>query len=158
MQLRRGLESLVEPSQIRRRCLYLHAELRRLLADAHELAERVLAGDKSALWRLREVTLALDQKAQEHAEIEAAELGPVLAHIDAWGEPRRQELQRTHANELHQGRAAVEATEVADAGRLAEAVRDAAEKILALLQKEEGELLHPDVLRDDNISIEQTDG
>ena len=109
---------------------------------------------------LRDVARELSREMALHLAMEEELLVPVLAAIDAWGGVRVRHMQEEHERQL------VELRRLSDAARgpyvdrrdLARDVRRFVVDLYRDMRQEERDLLHPDLLRDDPLSIDQTDG
>ena len=78
------------------RILGEHADLRRMLAEVEELAERFERGDAEVARALRDRGLALHRMLCAHLDLEDEILAPALQAVDAWGEVRAERLAREH--------------------------------------------------------------
>lgn len=131
-----------------------------LLDVAADLARHVRAGDRDLVRPLIQVTERIEDLLLHLIDEEEELLAPALLEADAWGEVRVERMERAH----HHQRMAVEAAldEVRKgrmpAYRLAEEIEELVEELRDSLRRGERVLLHPDVLRDDPITIRQTGG
>jgi hypothetical protein len=148
------------PSQLRRHILAAHERLRDLLDVASELARHVRAGDTELVRPLIHVTERIEDLLLHVIDEEEDLLPPALLEADAWGEVRVERMERTH----HHQRMAVQATlsEVREGRlppyRLAQEIEEFVHELRETLRQGERVLLHPDVLRDDPITLRQMGG
>jgi cation diffusion facilitator family transporter len=144
-------------AEVRDELLSQHESLRNLATTVREIA----AGLPSAPARdeLSALLRAFANAMDAHNTREEALLEDVVPAIDAWGDIRAARLDEHHRQEHRRLQETVRAA--AETPRFAAAVQMALPAIAELLQHmraEEAELLNPDVLRDDLITIDQTDG
>ena len=139
-------------AELRNELLNQHKELRDFAVTVTDVAESARA-DPARLPELRTVLIQLASKVLAHNAFEDRELHAILSTIDAWGPIRDQLVDERHECEHEAILAAVRA-----AGRQSspDAIADATAQALADLAshmaREEREILHPDVLRDDLIT------
>lgn len=131
--------------RLRRQILAEHVELRAAIA-------KVATAEEPA--RLALATSALCDLLEDHLAFEDERLEPVLRSIDAWGPERARRLREEHV--AQRARMAELRREVATAPALALAreVQPFLEALLADMAAEEREVLDPNLLRDDTISVE----
>lgn len=145
-------------ADIRRRLLAEHDLLRGLVADASAEAERVLAG-KSDASSLRARARLMTRELALHLATEEEILVPVLQRVDSWGPVRVEQMHVEHTRQLAElRRIADETAAPVPAEQIASDVRRFAAELLHDMRREEHDMLHPDLLRDDIVSIEQSDG
>lgn len=144
---------------IRRRLLAEHDLLRGLVADAAAEAERVLAG-KSDASSLRARARLMTRELALHLATEEEILVPVLQRVDSWGPVRVAQMHVEHSRQLAELRRIAEETSAppVSAEQIASDVRRFAAELLHDMRREEHDMLHPDLLRDDIVSIDQSDG
>jgi len=139
-------------SELRKELLNQHQELRELAKGVVAAAEGARA-EPAQLPDLRAALLGLAASVLAHNAFEDRELHAVLRNIDAWGPIRDVLVDERHASE-HE--AILAAIHTAGKETSAAAICDAALRALTDLEshmdREERELLHPDVLRDDLIT------
>jgi hypothetical protein len=128
----------------------LRKELLRQHAVLREIAEEIAA---APLDELRPLLEKLYAAVRAHNRYEETELHAVLPKIDAWG-PIRDELVDTHHSAEH---AAIlhgleTASSVPDGATAAAATLEVLRELAAHMDREERELLAPDVLKDDLIT------
>jgi hypothetical protein len=143
----------LKPSEVRARVIREHDELRALLVELEATASTARSDPR----RLCERAVAFHARLFEHLRLEEQILAPALLEADIWGEERVARMEAEHA----QHRAALEELErVAARGGdgLAELVEQLARDLRLDMQEEERSLLHEDLLRDDVINIDQSDG
>ena len=144
----------MKPSEIRIRVLEEHEDLRKQLSRIEVLAERVLYR-KGTEEGLRTLLLDLSVSLEKHLAMEEELLLPAISEVDAWGPVRAERMMEEH----HAQRATI--ARLSDIGLCLESqslAREAlalGEALLADMRKEENDLLHPDLLRDDVIAIGQ---
>ncbi len=140
-------------SDIRARVLAEHARLRNVIAQVDRVASVVAAGDVTQLGDLRERAEKLYRMLAEHIDREEAVVAPIIERIDAWGPVRVEQMQHEHVGQ----RMALEqaAHDLDIAGRpLGQAVQSMCWEILHDMKREEHDLLHPDLWRDELIRID----
>ena len=145
----------MKPSEIRSRVLAEHADLRKCLAEIEAITAHVLAGHELGERNLRQVATALCTGLEQHLAMEEVLLLPAIREVDAWGPVRAD-----HMRQEHQAQRAALARLLGMAGQvaiveLARTVQAFAKTLLEDMKLEERELLNPNLLRDDVISIEQ---
>lgn len=152
----------LKPSEVRARVLRDHEELRRRLVELETLLEH--AHEPRSPWR--EELAALSRRLREHVALEDDILAPVLSRADFWGPDRMARLRDEHErhcgaleglarrwdslSSAKRGRAA--------ADELAREIRRIALDLGADMDAEERSLLHPSLLADDIVSVDQSDG
>ncbi|MCS6911732.1 MAG: hemerythrin domain-containing protein [Myxococcales bacterium] len=153
-------EPLPPLSQVRTQILAQHVGLRRRLAQLDELAAAVLAGQTELLMELRRQTVDLELTLLAHLAFEEKHLLPRLVGIDAWGGVRAAAMQADHARQRQVlSEAGDNATSAAQGPEaLGKMVRALVADLLADMDREEKDLLSPDLLRDDIVVIDQSDG
>jgi len=142
----------MELTELRKELLRQHAELRELAKVVARVSERA-RGDVRRLPELRLLLQSLYDELRVHNEYEEEQLSAILPKIDAWG-PVRDDLMGLHHGEehawiLHGIEAAASEPRPA---MIAESVADVLRELHAHMEREERELLSPDVLRDDLIT------
>lgn len=143
------------PSEIRKELLEQHAALTTLAQAVRGAAQHRLQAPQ--LWRqhLRTLAGALD----EHNQREEQALRDLMRSIDAWGATRVALMDDHHAEEHSRIHSALRAAAATDAGAEAvDQVLQALDHLAMHMKREEAELLHADVLRDDVITVSQSDG
>jgi hemerythrin-like domain-containing protein len=146
----------MKPSEIRAELLEQHAALRELLAAMSRLASRAQAGEALREELFRSL-VRLAERVHDHNAREE-ELLQNLVTTDAWGAARAQMMTTEHRRE--HGRFAT-----AIAGALRTDTETAGFGIVALvalveqhMDREESVFLNEQVLRDDLVVSEQSDG
>lgn len=131
--------------RLRRQILAEHGELRAAIA-------KVATAEEPA--RLALATNALCDLLEDHLAHEDEVLEPVLRTIDAWGPERARRLRDEHLQQ--RARLAQLRRDVATAPALALAreVQPFLEELLVDMAGEERDVLDPDLLRDDTVSVE----
>lgn len=145
----------MKPSEIRRRVLADHAELRMRLAELSSIASHILAGRTGVKAPLRKKVNGLCNALLRHLVMEENFLLPAIREVDAWGPIRAGRMEQEHQAQS----AALEwllcVSEQEESRELARAVNAFGRSLLKDMDVEERELLNPDLLRDDLISIDQ---
>ena len=144
-------------TEIRKELMDQHASLKRLAARVRDLAEGP-AGEASRdqlSGILRELGdgIDADNAREEHL------LGEVLPTLDAWGPERLARMDDHHREEHREIAERVrDAAELPDLSSAVSAALPAIDELLAHMLQEEKEFLGRDLLRDDVINIQQSDG
>jgi iron-sulfur cluster repair protein YtfE (RIC family) len=150
----------MRPSEVLSRIKYEHAELRErmVLLETHLAA--LSDGEPSGLAQVLEHARGLSARLAEHVDLEDALLAPTLRAADAWGDQRASALIEHHRDQRRDIAALLVAlTELSthhDAWTGVEllcTVRAFAADLERDMRHEECELLDPDLLRDDVVSI-----
>ena len=147
------------PTETRAQVLGQHAALRRRLATLRHASLDVTDHNRCQL-DLRRELLAFATELAEHLAFEERVLLPLVRRIDAWGPQRSERMLAEHARQRCTLAGFVAACEgeswmtQAFAERVGRLVADVLEDIAF---EEEG-LLDADLLRDDLVAIDQTDG
>jgi iron-sulfur cluster repair protein YtfE (RIC family) len=146
------------PSEIRNKVLREHAALRVLMTEANDACRKVRE-DRASLADLVYQVDRLVRSLAKHLEMEDRVLVPTLREIDAWGAVRAENIAAEHERQR------AELIELATLGHDADNARLLAATLSSFVQAlvfdmegEERDLLHPDLLRDDAVVIDQTDG
>lgn len=146
------------PSEVRRAVLRDHTILRGIAADAAAEADRVQTGERDATG-LRARARLLARELALHIAMEEEILAPLLARIDAWGALRVEQMHADHDHQLEDLRRFADETQSEGSpARLAAEVRRFVTELFHDMRREEHDLLHPDLLRDDVVSIDQCSG
>jgi hypothetical protein len=144
-------------TDIREELLAQHESLRSLGAKIREVAGRPPTA--RARGELAVLLHELGDGIDAHNAREEYLLGEVLPTLDAWGAVRLARMDTHHRQEHRQ--IADEVCAAAGLGDFSAAARRALPVIDSLLEhmrREEAEFLGPNVLRDDVVNIEQSDG
>lgn len=149
----------MNPSEVRQRILAEHDRLRDRLHAIEGHVERAKddpSADAAVRRGLGELLVAL----RAHVESEEAVLVPALAAADAWGPVRAAQIRADHAAQL--GVLADWERAAADpdlpVAELATRLHGFADGLRADMAGEEADLLRPDLLRDDVVSVSQSSG
>jgi iron-sulfur cluster repair protein YtfE (RIC family) len=134
--------------EIRTRVLVEHARLRSVIADVDRLACAVAAGEMHRLESLRERAERLYRMLEQHIDHEDAIVAPIIARIDAWGPVRLEQMQHDHAGQRMLLKQALFDLGV-EGRRLGQAVQSMCWEILHDMRREEHDLLHPDLWREE---------
>jgi CBS domain-containing protein len=154
---RRGVPGL-RPSDVRARILSEHNVLRSIYAKTEECALRVLDEDTEAHALLRERCRELYMTLLQHIELENTILAPALYATDAFGPLRAEELLREHRRQRKVLLAALDSSDTSSNVELARSVHALIAELEIDMAHEERALLHPDLLRDDLISVDGQSG
>lgn len=148
------------PTAVRALILEQHKGLRLRFGALDALALRVLAGEPGLAMELRRQIVELEGSFEDHLRTEERLLLPLLVRIDAWGPVRVAEIEEEHARQRQVlSRAGDRATNAAITPRdLALLIRDLVRDLMLDMKHEETDMLHPDLLRDDVVTIDQSDG
>jgi iron-sulfur cluster repair protein YtfE (RIC family) len=139
--------------EVRARVLADHAKLRAAIAEVDRLALAVAAEELKHIDALRTQAENLYRMLQKHIDHEDAVLAPIIRRIDAWGPVRHEQMKSDHAN---QRATLAQAIRDLDSGgpALGKAVQSMCWEILHDMRREEHDLLHPDLWREDITLIE----
>lgn len=141
-------------SEIRELLIEEHRRLRDLAAETRQAAQQALDGAVPTLEPLRVKLAALDIALSAHNRHEDELLRGIIRTIDAWG-PQRETLMSD--NHLTEHAAILQSLErcarLDDRLAAAQATSELIERMLAHMDSEEREVLHPDILRDDVVAI-----
>jgi hypothetical protein len=139
------------PAAIREHVLEDHARIRSAIAEIDPIAVAVAAGEIHKASQLRQRAEAFYRMLGEHIRREEDAVTPFLETIEAWGPVRRDQLQRDHARQLDMLRQA--AIELQLRGEeLGRAVQSMCWEILHDMRREEHDLLHPDLWREEMVA------
>ncbi len=146
-------------NELRMRILSEHVQLREALETTLEKVQRAGARRSGVLPPAprREVQF-LVEVLLTHIELEDRELVPVLQEIDAWGEERARRVKVEHEAHRAALRKLSQLAQSATGPELLEAAEGLFKSLLIDMAEEDRTVLHPDLLRDDVVSIGQTDG
>lgn len=139
--------------EVRERVLAEHAKLRTVIADVDRLAYAVAAEDVKHIDALRTQAETLYRMLTEHIDHEDAVLAPIIRQIDAWGLLRHEQMQRDHATQRTTLAHAIKELETGGPA-LGQAVQSMCWEILHDMKREEHDLLHPDLWREDITIVE----
>ena len=140
-------------ADVRLRVLAEHARLRGLIVEVDRLAIAVSAGDMRRIESLRELAARLYRMLSEHMDHEDRVVAPIIRGIDAWGPVRFEQMQRDHALQRVTLKQAITDLDV-DGTPLGQAVQSMCWELLHDMRREEHDLLHPDLWRDDIVVVE----
>lgn len=144
-----------EVGDVRTRVLAEHERLRSVIAEVDKCATMVAAGDEDEdlVERLRGSAERLYHLMETHIDHEDAALAPLIRRIDAWGPVRFEQMQRDHMQQREALALAVR--DLAIKGeRLGRTVQSTLWDILHDMKREEHDLLHPDLWREDVTTVE----
>ena len=145
----------MKPSELRARVLADHVQLRKLLSEVIGVATRTLAGEKTNPTRLHAKARQLRGALLAHIDMEDKLLYPAIVDVDAWGPVRGDRMRHEHAEQRAAlARFAAVEWRVSTLD-MARALDELGNQILEDMHHEEHELLDPDLLRDDVVSIAQ---
>lgn len=135
-----------------------HDRLRDRLAQFEADLARAAGGDAGAGATVRRALGELLAALRTHVESEEAILVPILEGVDAWGPARAARIREDHVTQLRLlatwDRAAADAD--LPLASLDARLRQFAGQLRADMEAEENDLLHPDLLRDDVVSVQQS--
>jgi len=142
-------------SEVRSLVLAEHLELRKRLLQIDAITSHILAGHEGADHSLREKVSQLCALLERHLAVEEATLLPAIHDVDAWGPVRADHLRREHQAQ----RAALARLDWictrATVVELARTAQSFGRSLLEDMRVEEQELLNPNLLRDDLVSVDQ---
>jgi hypothetical protein len=159
--------AIPSPSKVRSEVLGQHEVVRDLLQRVIAEASLVLRTGGQAranqeqegeggLDVVSHMTYELRQRFRAHLSFEERLLLPVLASADVWGPERARNLMDEHGRQREELDELVYGLEHGwEKPRLALALRTLATDLLRDMQEEERDYLHPDILRDDVIAVDQ---
>lgn len=140
-------------SQIRSELVAEHQALGQAVTDIEGEVQKVLAGERSLDPMRASLTRFADLLAA-HNRHEEALLRDELRKIDAWGPQREALMDEDHEAEHRDVvRSVTESLWLHDHEEVARRVQAMIRRVLEHLRREEKEILHPDLLRDDVVSI-----
>lgn len=149
----------MRPSEIREQILAEHRRVLSLL-DSTERCARLVAQGRGDAGELRRLAHVLEEIVGELLDEEGSLLDPELRQLDAFGDQRVGQLERSHRRQralLANCREVAEAQGV-EPRLLGERMLATVEGIRADLQKEQQRFLNAEVLRDDLVIVSQSDG
>ena len=150
----------MEPSEVRRRVLADHEQLRRDVEQIEGFANEILEGLRMPISALRAEAKELVARLRAHMHREESYLLPALRDADAWGAERAEHLVRDHREQ--RDRLDFIVARLDDATRPGELVARDVVHLVDLLREdmrvEEQELLDERVLRDDIVAIDVVTG
>ena len=145
------------PSEIRFELLREHQELRLNITQTRDAAARALTYP-SAFKELRDRTLLLCDRLRSHNSHEEELLQDLLPTVDAWGAVRAKSMKAHHVEHEQLSAALAGASDVLELAAYEEIVLSAMDRILDHMAHEEKMYLGENVLRDDNIVVDQSSG
>jgi hypothetical protein len=146
------------PSSVRSEVLGQHEVVRDLLQQAIDEASSTLRRPQGGDDRTAVAHLAYEmrRRVRAHLAFEERLLIPVLSCADSWGPERARNLVEEHTRQREQLDDLLRGVEEGwDRARLASALGSLAAEFLRDMQEEERDYLHPDILRDDVIVVDQ---
>ena len=141
------------PGCVRERVLAEHERLRIVIAEVDRCATAVASGREELVEKLRREAENLYHMLARHIDHEDAVLAPLIRRIDAWGSVRFEQMQRDHKEQREALARALLDLETHDVG-LGKVVQSMTSEILHDMKREEHDLLHPDLWREDLIVVE----
>ncbi len=148
----------MKPSEIRECVLAEHRELRALFDEVFVLASKLCAVDDEALVDpLIAAVERLTRRVSAHTRMEDEVLVPVLKERDPCGPERADGIAKEHERQRAMLARVAERVSATPRMMVSEVLQLIAD-LRADMQAEEEGVLHPDFLRDDCISIDQTSG
>ena len=151
-------QPLPPPSKVRALLRAQHEELRQLVMEADRLARQVQQGHTSQVEPMRATALLVATALNAHIDAEERLALPYLRDLDAWGPVRAQRLLEEHEGQRAAIAVLTQLEERGDCAELARGLRALVQTLLDDMRLEDRELLSESVLRDDLVSIDQTDG
>jgi hemerythrin-like domain-containing protein len=151
-------ELQIKPSEVRARVLDEHVQIRALLVELDSFAQRALDGNENGGAQLRVKVQELYSTLDAHMALEDALLYPAICDADAWGDLRGERMKEEHSRQRAVLNQLADLEWRGDTATLVDAVRSLARDIREDMCREERELLNPELLRDDVISIAQDSG
>jgi len=148
----------MKPSEVRARVLDEHVQIRAMLVEVESNAGRALSGDAHAREQLRPMALELYSRLHAHMCMEDSLLYPAICDADAWGHVRGARMREEHTRQRAQLSQLANVEWRATFAELVEAVQKFVKDVREDMCNEENELLNPELLRDDVISIDQNSG
>jgi len=149
----------MQPSEVREKVLEDH---RRLRAELERIEASARAEDRSEdhCAALRELGESFLELLSAHMRWEDENLAPALRDADAWGEEREARLVVEHREQRAQMRQLLDRLHDSgcDAAEVAGELLGLVEWLRRDMEGEEQVTLDPDVLRDDVIAIDASDG
>ncbi|MHB8874673.1 MAG: hemerythrin domain-containing protein [Myxococcaceae bacterium] len=142
----------MKPSEVRSRILQDHERLRLAIAELEALV--AAAGEGRPAAGLRERTAALLVLLEAHLALEDRLLFPAIHATDSWGPIRAARLQENHLEQRAELARLTSLTTRVSETQLCEAVRVLSRDLRDDMHREEAELLDPDLLRDDLVTID----
>lgn len=147
------------PSTVRQRVLAEHDVLRDLTKSVETLAENLLhEEDVDVEQELRHRARDLYRMLLHHMMLEDALLVPALSEVPTSGPIRANALRHRHREQREQLLMAMTVAESGDAEHLAEWMLSLVKSVRAEMNDEEQHLLAHDVLHDDVVNIDASDG
>lgn len=134
------------------RILREHREIRNLLDRLDATVQAVSAGDRRRLRRAQALRDRLCGRVAAHVELEAAILEPALRKADGWGDARVAKLCQ-HQRAQRVALDGLTKHETLEPARFAERLGRSVTCLREEIEREESELLDPELLRDDVIGI-----
>lgn len=143
----------MEPSEIRRRILEEHHALRQELHELALLVEEVRAGKPPG--PLRSALLDVTEHLLTHMQTEDSILAPALLETDAWGPWRVSQMKAHHERDRErvEGLQRALQDDSVDANALVRAAVGLISELHTEMADEDKTLLHPDILKDDLITV-----
>lgn len=140
----------MDPSEVRRTVLAEHRRIRNALDDLQELAH---GGGSTA--QLQQACQQLLPSLLDHIDLEDRILVPALREADAFGDVRVDMLAQHHEAQRAELRAAIDALGQPGIDRAAviAAVRKLVYDLQIDMAQEDRDLLSPDILRDDLVTV-----
>lgn len=147
------------PAEVaRRRVLAQHLELRQLLRAGLDHVRAILAGEHAAHLPLRLLVAVIFGEFVRHLADEEALIVPFLEDDLPLGPLRRAHLEEEHQAQRTELAALCAWPEREDEIGLARSFRELAVALLDDIEREDRELLIPEVIRDDGIVVDQCGG
>ena len=141
------------PGAARTHIVDAHTRIRAIITEVDRIAVAVAAGDLEKVPLLRERAGELYRVIADHVGHEEATLIPFLKKIDAWGAVRCEQLRADHINQLETLQRATSDLDFRGV-ELGRSVQSMCWEILHDMRREEHDLLHPDLWREEMVIVE----
>lgn len=138
---------ILSPSSVRKIILAEHSQLRDKLSQVEAMYET-----KDPV-QFKESVQELVYLFVRHIEHEEEILKPLLSGIDAWGDVRSERIEREHQSQRREIDKIQSALVGASRSELVSVTQKFAELLKADMEHEEKDCLHPELLKDDPVTI-----
>jgi hypothetical protein len=145
----------MKPSEVRDLITRDHMQIRILATEADLECARFLTGEDIDP---APIILRLSQALWGHLAMEDRLLVPALREVDGWGEVRAAEVLAEHGHQREELAVLVRVARTAAREQVAKAARGLIAALRVDMDREEHTLLSRDLLRDDPVVVDQTDG
>jgi Hemerythrin HHE cation binding domain len=148
-------EGTMSPSEVRDHVGRQHIQLRILFVEVEGACREVLEGGRGDP---RPAVQKLVHAVWDHIAMEDRLLVPTLRQVDSWGPARAEHVAEEHEKQRGQLTALRDLAKHGPGDEAARATLALIGELITDMDGEEKDLLHPDLLRDDVIAIDQSDG